>query len=210
MGIHNPHDRSTGTRRFNTLINCAGVTQAQGLLGTSPTSSSLILRTNLEAPIELSRQLLKDYFALGTLLSKQPKHPDLSLNSPATTTASPSYCVINISSLLADRGGHGSSIYATSKAGLVAFTRTLALEAASIRARFPSLPAFRANVVAPGYVDTPMLSALAPARREELCRSIPLRRFAEPAEVAGAVLFLLANEYANNALVNLDGGLSAV
>ena len=186
---------------IDTLINCAGVSQEQGLQSMSPVTVSEILRVNLQAPIELSRQMLKQYFAYGISLSKNPRgHPV----RPA------SFCVVNISSLLAERGGYGTSIYSTSKAGLTAFTRTLALEVAAIRDKHPELPPFRANVVVPGYIDTPMIKNFSTRQKEKHIAEIPVRRYGKAEEVADAVIFLLRNEYANNTVLNLDGGLSAV
>ena len=191
----------TSKQPFDTLINCAGVSQAQGLLSTSPNAVSEILKVNLEAPIELSRQMLKEYFTFGKSLLK-----DTSQDS----TLPPSFCVVNISSLLAERGGYGTSIYSASKAGLTTFTRTLVLEAAAVRDRYPALPPFRANVVVPGYIDTPMIENFSDVYKKKLISEIPVRRYGEVEEVADAVMFLLSNEYANNTVLNLDGGLSAI
>lgn len=191
----------TSNQPFNTLINCAGVSQAQGLLSTSPNAVSEILKVNLEAPIELSRQMLKEYFTFGKSIPKDITHD---------SALPPSFCVVNISSLLAERGGYGTSIYSASKAGLTTFTRTLALEAAAIRDRYPALPPFRANVVVPGYIDTPMIENFSDVHKKKLISEIPVRRYGEAEEVADAVMFLLSNEYANNTVLNLDGGLSAI
>lgn len=68
---------------------------------------------------------------------------------------------------------------------------------------------FRANVVVPGYVETPMVGSFSGKIRQDIEDEIPLHRFGRPDEVADAVVFLLANEYANNCVLNLDGGLSA-
>lgn len=145
--------------------------------------------------------MLKEYFAHGKRLST---------NSLSQLGQDSSYCVVNVSSLLANRGGYGSSIYATSKAGLTAFTRTLALEAATIRDRFSALPPFRTNAVLPGYIDTPMIETFSQSQKQKLESDIPLRRYGTAEEVADAVMFLLKNEYANNTVLNLDGGLSAM
>lgn len=186
--------------KFDTLINCAGISQSQALLSTSSEAISEILKINLEIPIKLSRHLLKEYFAFGKRLAKGPL---------SQIQAPKSFCIVNISSLLANRGGYGSSVYSTSKSGLTAFTRAITLEAASIRERFPILPPFRANVLSPGYIDTPMIENFSKAQREKLEYEIPLRRYGTAEEVADAVMFLLKNEYANNTILNLDGGLSA-
>lgn len=73
----------------------------------------------------------------------------------------PSHCFVALSSLLAVKGGEGASAYAASKAGLLAFTRALSLEASTIYKKNEKLGGapFRANVVLPGYVDTPMTSS---------------------------------------------------
>lgn len=186
---------------FNTLINCAGLSQTSALIVTGSTDVSKILRVNLETPIRLSQRILSDYFTYGRSLSKDSAQPRI--------TDPTSFCVINISSLLANRGGYGSSVYASAKAGLVAFTRTLSLEAAAMQERNPRLPPFRANVVLPGYIDTPMIQNFSEKQNEKLKQEIPLGRFGLVEEVADAVMFLLKNEYANNTILNLDGGLSA-
>ncbi|KAK5060102.1 hypothetical protein LTR84_009986 [Exophiala bonariae] len=72
------------------------------------------------------------------------------------------------------------------------------------------MPPLRANAILPGYIDTPMIEGFSQGRKEDLIAQIPLRRFGKPAEVADAIMFLLHNEYANNCVLKLDGGLSAV
>jgi len=67
----------------------------------------------------------------------------------------------------------------------------------------------RANVIVPGYIGTRMLDDLSDQVREAAKNSIPLRRFGTPEEVADAAVFLVTNQYANNCILNLDGGLSA-
>jgi NAD(P)-dependent dehydrogenase (short-subunit alcohol dehydrogenase family) len=69
-----------------------------------------------------------------------------------------SACIINVSSLLAIKGGMGASVYAASKAGLLAFTRALALEASELRNRImEDGPALRVNAIVPGFIDTAMI-----------------------------------------------------
>lgn len=145
------------------------------------------------------------------------------MSSPGASDP-PSKCIINISSLLAQKGGTGAVPYAASKAGILGLTRALTVEAAkSLRD-----VVIRSNAIVPGYIDTPMISGILycsgiwilwangqPAGFSEgdaarLKESIPLRRFGDPREVADAAVFLVRNEYANNCVLNLDGGLSAV
>ncbi|KAL1972965.1 hypothetical protein VTN31DRAFT_6507 [Thermomyces dupontii] len=174
------------------LVNAAGASVSKVLIRTSPDDISAMLRTNLEGAIMTSRALLKACLrAARTRDSSAPR----------------SRCVINISSLLALRGVTGTATYAASKAGLLGLTRSLAVEAAELlRGKGMVL---RSNALVPGYVDTPFIEDFSEERVSQLKDRIPLRRFATPAEIADAALFLATNEYANNCVLNLDGGLSA-
>ncbi|EKD14683.1 uncharacterized protein L3040_000206 [Drepanopeziza brunnea f. sp. 'multigermtubi'] len=111
-------------------------------------------------------------------------------------------CIINVASLLGIKGGKGSSAYAASKAGVVGLTRALAAELGEKNVRV--------NVILPGYIETDMTDAMTPMARSDAQNSIPLRRFGKVAEIADAAVFLATNQYANNCVLNLDGGLSAV
>lgn len=68
----------------------------------------------------------------------------------------------------------------------------------------------RSNAIVPGYIETPMIEDFSPGEVERLKTMIPLHRFGDPREIADAAVFLAQNEYANNCVLNLDGGLSAV
>lgn len=167
-----------------------------------------ILATNLTSNIRLGKAFLKHY--AGTCLSgtRQSKPADPYIESSSTSPRS--HVFVAVSSLLANKAGKGASVYAASKAGLNSFVRTMCLEASAFaKKNSPELPVFRANVVEPGYVDTPMLKGFSQDSRDKLNDVIPLGRFARPEEVADAVLFLVTNEYAHNTVLNLDGGLSA-
>ncbi|KAK4120917.1 NAD(P)-binding protein [Parathielavia appendiculata] len=108
-------------------------------------------------------------------------------------------CIINISSLLAYRAVIGTSIYAAAKAGQIGLTTALSQEFGR--------HGIRVNAIVPGYIDTAMTKDL---DKKELIKRIPLGRFGTPGEVAHAALFLAKNNYANNCILHLDGGLSAV
>ncbi|OAK99057.1 NAD(P)-binding protein [Phaeosphaeriaceae sp. SRC1lsM3a] len=152
--------------------------------------SSLFMRTSDE---DIDRIIALNLTALmkGTrFLMRQGYIRDVDTPSPS---------IINISSLLALHSGFGTTAYSASKAGILAFTRALASEYSSHRVRI--------NAVVPGYIETDMTSSLNAA---ELCARIPMGRYGTVEEVAHAVKFLAENEYANNCVVNLDGGLSAV
>ncbi|KAG5967385.1 hypothetical protein E4U30_002373 [Claviceps sp. LM220 group G6] len=110
-------------------------------------------------------------------------------------------CIINVSSLMAVKAGLGVTAYAASKAGVVAFTRALCLEMAA--------RSVRVNALLPGWVESAMWNNLKPELKEAYLGGIPSNRVAHPAEVADAAVFLATNGYANNCVLNLDGGLSA-
>jgi 3-oxoacyl-[acyl-carrier protein] reductase len=109
--------------------------------------------------------------------------------------------MIFISSVVGLTGSAGQTNYAASKAGLVGFARSTARELGS--------RGITANVVAPGFVDTDMTSALSDERKAQILSQVPLGRYASPAEVAGVVTFLASDAaaYITGAVIPVDGGL---
>ena len=108
--------------------------------------------------------------------------------------------IVNMGSVNGLSGQAGQVNYAATKAGLVGLTKSLALEGASRN--------ITANVVAPGYTDTPMVGAVAPEMMARILSDIPAGRLATPAEIARGVVFLVADESAfiNGITLSINGG----
>ena len=111
--------------------------------------------------------------------------------------------IVNVSSVVARMGNAGQANYAASKAGIEGFTRALARE---VGAR-----GITVNAVAPGFVDTDMTASLPPAQREALQAQTALGRLGTPADVAGAVSFLVSDAaaYVTGETLHVNGGLLA-
>ena len=109
--------------------------------------------------------------------------------------------IINITSVVGQTGNAGQANYAAAKAGMIGFTKSVAKELAS--------RGIRVNAVAPGCIDTDMTAVLSDAVKEDMLKSIPLGRVAQPEEVAKAVVFLASDNasYITGQVLNVDGGM---
>lgn len=130
--------------KVDILVNAAGVSFSSILPRSEPADISHVLRTNLEGAMLTSRALIR---AAIRSRVRSRKNED--------TEAIPfSKCIINVSSLLAVKGGTGAVPYAASKAGILGLTRSVAVEAsASLKDLI-----IRSNAIVPGYIETPMIS----------------------------------------------------
>lgn len=110
--------------------------------------------------------------------------------------------IVNVSSVSGLLGNRGQANYAASKAGVVGFTRTLAQEYGKRQ--------LRANVVAPGFVDTRLTEDIPEKKKSSYLDNVILKRFAEPEEIAQPALFLLSDKasYITGTVLRVDGGLS--
>ena len=174
--------------KIDILINSAGLSQTSLLVRTDTQDLSKILDTNLLGTMLATRALLKN------------KSMRWSSKDPNATAWKP--VIINLTSLLAQRGGRGAVAYSTSKAGVIGLTHALAEELG------PS--GIRVNAIVPGYIETDMTKTLPKERYTQLIKKIPMGRFGSADEVADAASFLVKNQYASNCVINLDGGLSAI
>lgn len=109
--------------------------------------------------------------------------------------------VINLASVVGITGNAGQCNYAASKAGIIGFTKSLAKELASRKVR--------ANVVAPGFVETDMTEGLGENIKEKILEQIPLKRMGTTKEVADLIYFLGSKEssYITGQVIAIDGGM---
>ena len=109
--------------------------------------------------------------------------------------------IVNVSSIVGVHGNWGQANYGASKAGIIGFTKSLARELGS--------RGVRANVVAPGYVNTRLTDVLPEEAQQAMLANTPLGRLGEPEDIAGAVRFLCSDEAAfiTGEVLLVDGGL---
>lgn len=161
------------------LINNAAVGY-DGLLATMhETQINELIRVNVEAPI-----LLAKYCSRSMLLQQRGR-------------------IVNISSIIADTGFSGLSVYAASKAALVGLTKSLARELGKAR--------ITVNAVAPGYMETDMTKSLTGERLDIIRRRSPLGQLATVSDVSAAIAFLLSDDAARITGITLtvDAGSTA-
>lgn len=108
--------------------------------------------------------------------------------------------IINISSFVGQAGNFGQSNYSASKGAIIAFTKTVALEMAKFN--------ITANVIAPGFTSTEMLTSVPADILEQIREKIPLHRFAQPEEIGKAAAFLaIDGDYITGQQLNVNGGI---
>jgi 3-oxoacyl-[acyl-carrier protein] reductase len=163
--------------RIDILVNNAGVARDQLMLRMRREDWDAVLATNLTAAFTTVQAVLKP-------MLKQ-RHGR----------------IVNITSVVGQAGNAGQANYAASKAGLIGFTKAVALEVASRNVTV--------NAVAPGLIDTDMTRAITADAQAGWAERIPLRRLGTPEEVAAAVLFLASDEasYITGQVLAVNGGM---
>ncbi len=108
--------------------------------------------------------------------------------------------IVNITSVVGLMGNAGQANYAASKAGVIGFTKAVAREVAT--------RGITVNAVAPGFIETDMTAAMSEKAREAVAAGIPMGRIGTPADVAGAVVFLVSDaaSYVTGQVLAVDGG----
>ena len=109
--------------------------------------------------------------------------------------------IINMSSVIGVHGNMGQSNYAASKAGLIALAKSISQEMGK--------KGIRANVIAPGFIDTPMTKSLPEELRKEWIEHIPLRRGGTVEDISNVAVFLASelSTYVSGQVIQVDGGL---
>ena len=112
--------------------------------------------------------------------------------------------IVSVTSIVGISGNPGQANYAASKAALIGMSKSLAQEVASRN--------ITVNCVAPGFIDTPMTEGLSDEQKQDLTARIPAGRLGEPADVAGACVFLASDEasYVTGQTLHVNGGMAMI
>ena len=164
--------------KVDILVNNAGITRDQLVIRMSDEDWDNVLNVNLKSVFlctrAVSRHMIKQRWGR----------------------------IISIASIVAVMGNKGQANYASAKAGVIGFTRTIAKEVAS--------RGITANAIAPGFIDTEMTQHLAEDWKNELKAYIPVGYFGSPQDVAEAAAFLASEEarYITGQVLGVDGGMA--
>jgi 3-oxoacyl-[acyl-carrier protein] reductase len=163
--------------QIDILVNNAGITRDNLLLRMSKEDWDTIIKVNLDSVFNLTKAAIK---------------PMMKAKSGS---------IINMTSVVGISGNAGQANYAASKAGVIGFTKSVALELGSRN--------IRCNAVAPGFIETEMTAALDDKKVQEWRDGIPLKRGGKPEDIANACVFLGSEmaSYITGQTLNVDGGM---
>jgi len=162
---------------LDVVVNNAGITRDNLLMRMTEEMFDEVIRTNLKSVFNVTK-------AAQRPMLKQRKGS-----------------IINISSVVGVKGNAGQANYAASKAGIIGFSKSVALELGSRN--------IRCNAIAPGFIETEMTDALNPDTVKQWREAIPLKRGGTAEDVANLVLFLASDlsAYITGQVINVDGGM---
>lgn len=163
--------------KIDILINNAGITRDNLMLRMSKDDWDTIIRVNLDSVFNLTKAVIK---------------PMMKARSGS---------IINMTSVVGVKGNAGQANYAASKAGVIGFSKSIALELGSRN--------IRCNAIAPGFIETEMTLALDEKTVQGWREGIPLKRGGQPEDVANACVFLASDmsTYITGQVLNVDGGM---
>lgn len=163
--------------KIDVLVNNAGITRDGLLMRMSEQQWDEVMTINLKSVFNLTKAATK---------------PMMKARSGS---------IINITSVVGIRGNAGQANYAASKAGIIGFTKSIALELGSRN--------IRCNAIAPGFIETEMTSNISEKATAEWAEQIPMKRAGNADEVASAVVFLAGEEsaYITGQVLQVDGGM---
>jgi len=162
---------------IDVLINNAGITKDNLLMRISEEDFDKVIEVNLKSVFNLTKAVQR------TMLKQRQGS------------------IINMSSVVGVKGNAGQSNYAASKAGIIGFSKSVALELGSRN--------IRCNVIAPGFIETEMTAQLSEDVVAGWRAGIPLKRGGTPNDVANACVFLASDlsSYITGQVINVDGGM---
>ena len=163
--------------RIDILVNNAGITRDGLLMRMGKDQWDAVIKTNLDSVFNLTKAVQR------TMLKQR------------------SGSIINMSSVVGIKGNAGQANYAASKASIIGFTKSVALELGS--------RGIRCNAIAPGFIETEMTGALDPKVVEGWTEAIPLKRAGTVEDIANACLFLGSDlsTYVTGQVLSVNGGM---
>jgi 2-hydroxycyclohexanecarboxyl-CoA dehydrogenase len=166
--------------RLDVLVNAAGWDVIEPFMDNTPEYWAKVVGLNFMGPVQVTREMLPLLIESG------------------------SGRIVNIGSDAGRVGSYGETVYAGTKGGIIAFTKSLARELTRKQVRV--------NCVCPGPTDTPLFATHSEKMRQALISAIPMKRLAQPSEIADAVLFFASDRssFITGQVLSVSGGLTMV